>query len=673
MAAPNPLISDLYNDPTQWIDPTPDAVALQATFGHAAGANRNVCRSATLALAQRSPTVLAFVIDGDDDHIYVGHSPTPFQSDPLTVSPYDGSVIVLLGDDINAATPIALPTDAFSRSAMAFAAYQVAYIRGADGHTNAVTPVFRFDPTASGTANTTDIQVRLAMPMTPAIAHTFLTASPSGIYTLLGFFDSFIAPEVDSGELARIQAVAPLALWYRAAVMNDAGGHCRVRITPVTSGLPMEQQTLTRCVTHIKTTQLARFGIGGPQLTTAAFEHGINAIRTVITETNTARLTHERERDTKSFSQVYGDSKAQIMYNLCGVADDAALPEIHKVLAKSHKSQANSILLNYIQDRALASPVPLTNGNLPVPTTKLVDEVFRNHQAGSTGLTFGQGLSPFSVVCEGHTEAMSVQNALKKAAAVESGATISLADVESLTTTDVRFPVTPQAAAEKLYGWSVLVDVFHGDTHLVAVAVREFVVAVGSALHNVYTNAGAAEVGMDMVNRVLFEAQQEYFHYVNQCARESTAARRPAAPTFLKIRTAVFTYRVSSLAMLPSHWYRLVSPVVDTGRRSGSRSLADGSGTGSGSGPVAAFNSHADVGLMKRFRDSEFSTVNAMIQGKNATVPKHNGKAVCMVWAFKGECSASCKRKDQHVKYSEATNRSLGQLLTKCGVAELSG
>jgi hypothetical protein len=76
---------------------------------------------------------------------------------------------------------------------------------------------------------------------------------------------------------------------------------------------------------------------------------------------------------------------------------------------------------------------------------------------------------------------------------------------------------------------------------------------------------------------------------------------------------------------------------------------------------------------MKRFRDSEFSTVNAMIQGKNATVPKHNGKAVCMVWAFKGECSASCKRKDQHVKYSEATNRSLGQLLTKCGVAELSG
>jgi hypothetical protein len=192
MAAPNPLISDLYDDATQWIDPTPDPIALQTAFGHLAAANRNACRSATLALAQRSPTVLAFMIDGDDDHIYVGHSPTMFQSDPLRVSPYDGAVLVLLGNDINAATPIALPVEAFQRSPAAFAAYLVTHIRGAEGHTHATVPVYRFDTTAPGTANTTDIQVRLAMPMSPAIAHTFLTASPTGIYTLLGFWNAFV-------------------------------------------------------------------------------------------------------------------------------------------------------------------------------------------------------------------------------------------------------------------------------------------------------------------------------------------------------------------------------------------------------------------------------------------------------------------------------------------------
>ena len=38
----------------------------------------------------------------------------------------------------------------------------------------------------------------------------------------------------------------------------------------------------------------------------------------------------------------------------------------------------------------------------PMASTKMVDQVFRAYQPGGTGLKFGQGLSPFSIVLAGH-------------------------------------------------------------------------------------------------------------------------------------------------------------------------------------------------------------------------------------------------------------------------------
>ena len=54
----------------------------------------------------------------------------------------------------------------------------------------------------------------------------------------------------------------------------------------------------------------------------------------------------------------------------------------------------------------------------------------------------------------------------------QSGATLSMADAAQLTTTYVRFPTSPQAAAEKLYGWSVFIDLFHGVTSNIATSVH---------------------------------------------------------------------------------------------------------------------------------------------------------------------------------------------------------
>ena len=57
-----------------------------------------------------------------------------------------------------------------------------------------------------------------------------------------------------------------------------------------------------------------------------------------------------------------------------------------------------------------------------------------------------------------------------------------------------------------------------------------------------------------------------------------------------------------------------------------------------------------------------------MVQGKDVKIPEHAGKALCLTWALRGTCSTTCKRKEQHVRYSRATVTKLHEFLDKCGV-----
>jgi hypothetical protein len=299
-----------------------------------------------------------------------------------------------------------------------------------------------------------------------------------------------------------------------------------------------------------------------------------------------------------------------------------------------------------------------------LPTTKLIDDVFRSLNPSNTGLVFAAGLSPFAVVCEGHTEMDAVQKLIKQAELAESGTSMSLADADRLTSTDVRFPVNAQTAAEKLYGWSILVDVFHGHAHDISTSIQHFVTQVGPALHRVaQQHAENQAVGMDLVCRVLYEAQQDYFSYVTALAN----GVHVACPTFGHITSKVLTYRTASLSALPASWYTLLNgPRPERRNRA---APADSHSSRAQAGAVSTFNANPDPRLVQRFRDSGHATISAMMQGHDAKIPKHNGKPVCLVWALKGECSASCKRKDQHVRYPGDTAAKIHDLMTTCGVA----
>lgn len=96
-------------------------------------------------------------------------------------------------------------------------------------------------------------------------------------------------------------------------------------------------------------------------------------------------------------------------------------------------------------------------------------------------------------------------------------------------------------------------------------------------------------------------------------------------------------------------------------------------GTRQQASTTPVFNAHADRALLHRFRDSQFTNISAMMEGHSVEIPKHSGSDVCLTWALKGECSAACRRKAQHVRYSQTTNRAIGALLTSCGIPETQG
>ena len=119
------------------------------------------------------------------------------------------------------------------------------------------------------------------------------------------------------------------------------------------------------------------------------------------------------------------------MHRLCGVGNDVDLPEVHVLLARApNKAQDYSIIQGLIHVQTNASTIPLPVTCAPVPTTKLVDQVFRNFCPGVSGLVFGQGLSPFSIVCDGQAEVEGVRALIKNAQIAKGGASVSLEDAQ---------------------------------------------------------------------------------------------------------------------------------------------------------------------------------------------------------------------------------------------------
>ena len=139
------LVGTFLGDNDRWDEPDPDYLALLANHvGGAAVTAHGACSLAILNVAQRSPVVLAILINGNTDAVHVVHSSSRFPGDPLNPTPYDNQVVVLCGNDLQASVPLVLPDSAFDRVGPE-TCYSYKYMIGVNGH-GAVPATVRFAP-----------------------------------------------------------------------------------------------------------------------------------------------------------------------------------------------------------------------------------------------------------------------------------------------------------------------------------------------------------------------------------------------------------------------------------------------------------------------------------------------------------------------------------------------
>lgn len=666
MAAAAPLFSQLFGDASKWENFSPTYGVLTDHFACGAAAMAAPqCRDGLVQLATRTPVVVAFVTDAECDTIYVAHSLTLFAGDVSSPTTMDGLVVGLIGDSPASCVPVLLPQAFFTLTNNTLA-LDIATIQGPAGH-GAAPPVFRQGPHAAGTANATATRARRAMVLPPAVAARALaTASVDGCYTLLGFYNEFLQGPILTADAAGLVAIEPLAQWWRLASTNVAAGTnvvCSALHQPTS---PRELSRLTATANRTKDAQLSRLGVGGPGLSNAAFANGVTEIKSTLEATHQASLEFERARREKSFSDLHGEALAQQLYRLCNVTRDADLPEVHTLLLKTPKGRSYGVLSALFAQRTQAAGVGLSVSTAPVASTRLVDEVFRNYMPGNDGLAFAKGLTPFAIVCNGHDGIAEVLRQVQQAQLVESGSSLSLADASALIANDVRFPTRPFIAVEKLSGWSVVVDVFHGVDHPISVSIRAAVIAMGPLLQRMDAElADSPGAGMELICRVMYDMQQDYFSYIAKVASGFPAT----VPTFATVIELVTTHRAQSLSPLPGHWNDLLGSPKGARPATSSLPAAATDTQRGGTSNAAAVNPHTDRRLTSRFKDSGHPNITAMVGNLQLEYPKQGGKPVCMAWALKGNCSTNCKRATQHVRYNLETVKALHKFLDDCGVA----
>jgi hypothetical protein len=670
MAAATPaLFSSLFGDAVQWENFSPSYDVLTSHFANGANVTQApACRDGLVQLATRTPVVLAVVSDAECDVIYLVHSLTLFPADVCSPTTMDGSTVGLIGNHPASAVAVILPQVFFALSNHA-TALDVATIQGLTGH-GAAPPVYRQGPHVAGAANTSQVRCRRAMILPPSVAARALAdASADGTYTLLGFFNSFLNPQpLDPVERASIE---PLTQWWRAASTNTAAGASVISASLSQPNSPRELGRLTAWSNRVKDDQMKRLGVGGPGLSNAAFAHGVAELKSTMVETHRATLEYDRDKKRTSYTETHGELMAIRLQRLCGVARDEDLPEIHHLLLKAPKSRVYSILSAQLAARAQEANIGLISSSAPVATTKMVDEVFRNYNPNNDGLVFGKGLSPFGIMCDGHEGIHTQLQKVEQSIMLGEGVSVSLSDHNAVLSYEVLFPTRPFVAIEKLCGWSVLVDVFHGTHHPISLALHAAVKGLAPLLSRVETlNMDTPGAGRELICRIMFDMQQDYFLYVSEVA----AGANPAVPDFKSLLRRVATHRAADLNSLPSLWYDMVNcPQKKTVGPSRAPTLTPATAPLAMRVPssgTSGVNPHVDRRLMKRFGESGHQTITAMIGDRKLEYPKQGPKQVCMAWALKGSCPANCRRADMHVRYNADTVKALNKFLTDCGVKE---
>ena len=324
-----------------------------------------------------------------------------------------------MGNDSSRAISVAAPSTAFVRVTNV----RCLRLPEAAAQLVAAPPLVNQGPHGNGAADTDVVEVRRVLLMPPVDAPRLLTEAPLGTMTKAAFHQQFIQAGLAHADADVVNAWTQIGLWFRAACTMVNTGGADVNCLSVTTATPANPADMFAVGAwhSSRREQLERCaGVGGPGLTTNAFNAGITNLQATVNTVATQRLDFERARAERSFTEKHVDALAQRMHCSCDAGDDNHLPKALRLLAKStSKSRDYAIFGNLFGERAQALPVPLTASQAPLATTKPVHDVFRNFTPAGTGLVFASHLTPFAVVCEGHAKAFANLQLMKKAKILE--------------------------------------------------------------------------------------------------------------------------------------------------------------------------------------------------------------------------------------------------------------
>ena len=299
------LFSDFFNDAGAWTTQNPDHLnTLVPLVGNAAAADRNVCSRTIVNMSEHAPTLVAFIDSRDPENISFAHSPVFYPNHPTHNSAYNDHIVLTMGNDGSRAISVAVPTLAFARAAN----IRCLRLPQAAAQLVAAPAVVNQGPHAGTAAHTDVIEVRRALLMPPADIPRILTEAPLGAMTKAAFYQRFIQAGMTHTDADVVAIWTDIGLWFRAAcTMANTGGADvnSLAVTPAMPANPADMFAVGAWCASRKEQLERRAGVGGPGLTTNAFNAGINNLQTTMNDVATQRLDFERARRTLLYREAW--------------------------------------------------------------------------------------------------------------------------------------------------------------------------------------------------------------------------------------------------------------------------------------------------------------------------------------------------------------------------------
>ena len=111
-----PLFSNIIALADAWDDPNPNTATIANVIGGGVNAGSEATALNVARIASRSPLLLIGLMENDNTNVYIMHSPTVYEPNPLEGNGFNDHIVALCGNDIEACIPIVLDqTRAFVR------------------------------------------------------------------------------------------------------------------------------------------------------------------------------------------------------------------------------------------------------------------------------------------------------------------------------------------------------------------------------------------------------------------------------------------------------------------------------------------------------------------------------------------------------------------------------